>query len=259
MCCFSRPVEHVSGTSIFVRGARGSQFLAYEMDFAASADLALVLPLPVPPGPPDDAVRFINLDGYRDIFEDLRRGFPAAAPVGAARADGPRSTMAPLAIHEVGSFEASFVPRMADFDRLDLRFRVSEHVWAKMPVYRDYGFAVFKLKASTQRSRMHPVALEFPRRDPSGLYFPTMHVHDGTVRDAAQFDHELYCQAGANQEALLEGWTCSTGRAEEFVDTERTVGLVDPARSCWQLRLAGRRENGDAWVRRAMRIPAPVD
>jgi hypothetical protein len=30
--------------------------------YAAATDLAMVLPLPVPANPPEDAIRFINLD-----------------------------------------------------------------------------------------------------------------------------------------------------------------------------------------------------
>ncbi len=40
----------------------------------------------------------------------------------------------------------------------------------------------------------HPMAFEFPRRDPSQLFFPTVHVHDGKVHETAHFDHSLYCQ-----------------------------------------------------------------
>src|SRR3954466_10544865 len=76
MCCFSQPVELVSGTNVFARGVNGRQSLVYSMSYAAAADLAMVLPLPVPPGPPEDAVRFINLGRYPGFFDDMRRGFP---------------------------------------------------------------------------------------------------------------------------------------------------------------------------------------
>ena len=46
------------------------------MSYAAAADLAMVLPLPVPPNPPEDAVRFINLQRYPSFFDDMARGFP---------------------------------------------------------------------------------------------------------------------------------------------------------------------------------------
>jgi len=46
-----------------------------------------------------------------------------------------------------------------------------------LPIYEDFGFAVFKLRAGLKR--IHSMALEFPRRDPKSLFFPTVHVHDG--------------------------------------------------------------------------------
>src|SRR5262249_40497355 len=128
----------------------GRQFLVYSMTYAAAADLAMVLPLPVPPNPAEDAVRFINLERYPAFFEDLRHGFPVIETKGLWL--GPRpaaSSSAPkLRVHEVGSFEASFVPRIVDFDRLDERFRIPRDVWDRLPAYHDDGFAVFKLKGS---------------------------------------------------------------------------------------------------------------
>ena len=56
MCCFSKPVELVADTYIFARSDNGRQFLVYSMSYAAPSELAMVLPLPVPPDTPEDAV-----------------------------------------------------------------------------------------------------------------------------------------------------------------------------------------------------------
>ena len=40
----------------------------------------------------------------------------------------------------------------------------------------------------------HPIAFRFPRRDPGPLFFPTMHVHDGSWQPVATFDHLIYAQ-----------------------------------------------------------------
>lgn len=77
MCCFSRPVTSVSSTQIFASAdGAARQFLVYSMVYQAAEDLAMVLPLPVPAGSPEDAVRFIDLHGYPSFFEDLHAGFP---------------------------------------------------------------------------------------------------------------------------------------------------------------------------------------
>src|SRR6266850_6458062 len=103
MCIFSRSVDSVLGTNIFARSVNGNrQVLVYSMTLAAADDLAMILPLPVPAGAAEDAVRFINLEGYAEFFSDLEKGFPAGRGLSAGISKG-------LAVHDVGSFEASFV------------------------------------------------------------------------------------------------------------------------------------------------------
>ena len=84
MCCFSRPVKHVSATQIFARlMPEQRQALVYSMNVEIEDDLAMVLPIPVPAGSPDDAVSFVSLEGYDLFFDDLAAAFPsvyAAAP-----------------------------------------------------------------------------------------------------------------------------------------------------------------------------------
>lgn len=191
MCVFSPKVELVRKTRIFARRADGArQYLAYSMAYSALSELAMILPLPTPPSSPEDAMRFIDLSGYEEFFDDLERGFlqpPPEPTLGLAE----RS----LEVHDVGSFEASFVPTLADFTRLDERFRLGGDVWAQLPGYADYGFAVFRLKAGARS--VHPMAFEFPTRAPAELFFPTVHVHDGKVHPTAQFEHILYCQSAS--------------------------------------------------------------
>lgn len=281
MCCFSQPVALVSDTNIFARSANGRQFLVYSMDYAAATDLAMVLPLPVPPNSPEDAVRFISLEQYPTFFGDMRRGFVPRMAIPASRglsqtlpASAPR-----LKVHDVGNFEASFVPRIEDFDRLDKRFRIPREVWYSLPEYLDYGFAVFKLKgaqtpfAGILRKLMkgtlariylkprsvHPMAFEFPIRTSDLLFFPTVHVHDRKVHPLAEFDHTLYFQldsGGPESNEIDLGWEdCSYSDAERFIDIARSEGIVEPKKRCWRLPLEGRRENKDTWVGKGGNVP----
>jgi hypothetical protein len=256
MCCFTQPIELVADTHIFARSGNGRQYLVYSMTFAAVGDLAMVLPLPVPRKPREDAVRFINLERYADFFDDMHLGFPTR---GFARSLHAVARGAPqLKVHDVGCFEASFVPQTADFDRLDERFRIPDDVWAQLPIYCDYGFAVFKLKGGLKRQDVHPMAFEFPRRNPELLYFPTVHIHDRQVHSDAQFDHMLYCQAGADLTDYLEDWRQSNDIASAFMDIDRTEGIVDPNLHCWRRALEGQRENADTLVGKNGSIPAAV-
>lgn len=87
------------------------------------------------------------------------------------------------------------------------------------------------------------------------LAFPTLHVHDRQVHPVATFDHVLYCQPDAEMGDYLQGWERSTGPAAEFMDVQRTEGIVDATRDCWRRPLVGQLQNKDALVGRGGAIP----
>lgn len=244
MCCFSRPVQDVSDTKIFARLGEGvSQFLAYAMSLTAKEELAMVLPLPVVKGSGEDAVKFINLEKYPQLFEDLWKGFPpprSATSYGPKPATAVATAQAPLKVQSVGSFDASFVPTIADFSRLDERFRLPADVWTKLPGYADYGFAVFKFKAA--HGAAHPMAFSFPSATPQTLFYPTLHIHDGQIHNKEKFDHTLYAQgSGIN----ARDWEESAGLASQFVKCGLTHGLVLPEHHVYLRRIQGLYANGD--------------
>lgn len=255
MCIFSAVVSDVADTNIFARSSiGGKQFMVYSMRYQADSELAMVLPLPTPPSPPEDAVRFVDLSGYPGFFSDMAEGFPVALTrspaASAAPADEPT-----LKVHEVGSFQASFVPRLRDFARLDSRFRLPDQAWEQMPQYSDYAFAVFKLQAGAKN--VHPMAFEFPRRNPRELFFPTVHVHDGFVETYAHFDHSLYWQSPGAQgvEPFLSDelpYDLSVGPAKQFMNIDRTQGLVDADTIIHKQRQYGLGVNRDIVVQEEM-------
>jgi hypothetical protein len=248
MCCFSRPVQKVADTNIFARSSRdGRQFLVYSMTLSAKEDLAMILPIPVPENAPEDAVRFINLEKYPNFFDDMRAGFPEPLPPAAALGGRGRTLKAePLPVVDVGSFEASFVPTVADFKRLDERFRLPADVWDKLPAYKHYGFAVFKLKKGAKK--IHPMAFEFPRAVPETLFFPTVHIHDGKVHPKANFDHALYCQLGEQERPQMLHWRESPQPARNFIKTDLAKGIITPDAHCYQRKLRGSLRNTDTLV-----------
>jgi len=253
MCCFSGTVEHVEGTRIFARAVDATrQALVYSMTIAAKEPVAMILPLPIALPARESDVEFINLEGYPKFFEDLERGFPVP---GAARSFGPPlGSAAPLAVQRVGSFVASFVPEPADFARLDPRFRMPPTVFDRVPLYRDYGFAVFQLH--DPNATIHPMAFTFPRRNRSQLFFPTVHVHDGALHDTAHFDHALYMQLhepplpphealAGDDRIARRGWYPTMSAAAEFMDVPRALGLIDAAAPVRVRRLQGKQPNED--------------
>jgi hypothetical protein len=241
MCCFTGPIRQVSGTNIFARATDAQrQLLVYAMKLDATSDVAMVLPIPVPPGAGEEAVRFIDLSDAPEFFAQLSALFPPIPRPALPQRQGEMPLQArALVVHQVGDFEASFVPSLEDFDRLDARFRLPKKTWHTLPEYGDYGFAVFKLRMNhhnpglasrvknalvngrlreplMQPKAFHPMAFTFPRRDASKLFFPTVHIHDGEVHAEAEFDHALFMQGGQH-----EGWERSMERAAKASPSTR--------------------------------------
>lgn len=240
MCCFSRKVDLVADTNIFARSSKdGRQFLVYSMRLKAGEELAMILPIPVPKASKEDAVKFINLEKYDDFFADLRSGFPTPRNKKDDLPDRapPKSK---LEVVQVGSFIASFVPSVKDFARLDERFRLPTEVWDKLPQYKDWGFAVFQLKKGEKK--VHPMAFEFPRANKRQLFFPTVHIHDGTVPDKAGFDHMLFCQTEGEDTMT---WDETPQPAEMFMKLDKAAGIIDGKEHCYLKVMKGRFENKD--------------
>ena len=262
MCCFSGasgPIN-VNGTKIFARATAGRQLLVYAMHLDAPEDMAMILPVPVPVGAGEDTLRFIDLSRWPGFFAALDRCFPelvALAPQ--ARSPAPTST---LTVHTVGAFEASYVPTIADFVRLDPRFRLADRVWQALPMYHDWGFAVFRLRAGAQE--VHPMAFEFPTRVPGALYFPTVHVHDGRVHRNARFAHTLYFQGPQGVEPMSEvlgrplpAWRDKWHGGMGTLPTRELLGvpfgpdlgeIVDLGVPLIRTHRTGYEPNGDVWL-----------
>jgi len=244
MCCFSGPVEDVAATRIFARMASpGRQILAYEMVFAAADPVAMILPIPTLSHSIEDAVRFISLEEYPSLFVDLYEAF--TWPDGRPRSAATKSAPAPqLAVHTVGDFVASFVPTLADFARLDPRFRIPSGTVDRVPGYGDYGFVVFQLRATTGRSRVHPMAFEFSTRDAERLFFPLLHVHDGELHAEANFDHVLYAQ-GLRTHRLFEHGSRPLKRSLSSPHAKLVVDLNTPLS---RREMVGTLPNRDEWA-----------
>ncbi len=248
MCCFSGKVDVVADTNIFARAAKDDrQVLVYSMSFQSGADIAMILPIPTPKASAEDAVKFISLKKYEDFFADLRKGFPVPPPPrGKDLSNSPPKGGPALVVVEVGDFVASFVPSVKDFDRLDKQFRLPEGVWEKLPQYKEFGFAVFKLKKPQKgQSKVHPMAFEFPRADKKVLFFPTVHIHDGKVSEKAGFDHSLFCQMSGD--APLK-WEESEALADTFVKVKQTEGIVDGTAHVYRKQMRGTFDNKDVLV-----------
>lgn len=227
-------------------GAKGNQVVIYSMLLDTADDVAMVLPIPVKEGANEGDVPFLNLSTYSDFFPKLDRGFPVQRSKTAIGTDpfGAVAGAAPLQVQSVGSFEASFVPRVDDFLRLDERFRIAPEIWGKLPEFNDYGFVVFKLKAGN--ARVHPMAFAYPARDRSRITFPTVHIHDGTVHELADFDHALYCQSESSEVRM--GWRESVALPGGYVNLDRLHGTVLRDQHVYKRPMRGEFVNADVVV-----------
>jgi hypothetical protein len=236
MCCFSGTVQRVSDTSIFARSEGDRQLLAYQARVAAAEPLAMVLPLPAA-GP----VTFVDLSGVPDLFERLGAAFPAPRVRSHGKSGPPPSRS--LAVVQVGRWVASHVPDRERFVDLDPRFRLSEDVLGALgDGYAGWGFAVFQLGPGDQR--LHPMGVDFVRRDATRLFFPTVHVHDGTVPRHANFDHTLYAQQARGERLRLD---------EAWEESRRDLGFdagrfLRADRHVVRRQLVGGHPNVDAWL-----------
>lgn len=222
------------------------------MAYESEQPNAIILPLPVKTSASEDSVRFIDLSGYETFFRDLAFGFPmVASSLGCAASSGLADKS--IEVHEVGNFIASFVPSVDDFTRLDPQFAIPKETWDKIPIYADYGFAVFQL--AELAGRPHPMAFEFKTRLKK-TFFPTVHIHDGAVHDSEDFNHVLYMQhAGLDSRVspyrgpYFEDRTTKLVRSKEpagqFCSVESAQGIVAPELLIHKKELRGTLPNED--------------
>ncbi len=237
MSCFTRPVTQVVRTRLFARAVDDRQVLAYAAAVKTPHDVAMVIPLPTPPGTSSSAVRFIDLSSYATFFGDLRRAFPPSAARPPSRSFSPNLAT----LLAAGPLEGTFLPSFGDFDRFEPWHRLSATVVTHHRHYTDWGFALFKLRGETVVQEIRPFAIEFPRRDPSQLYFPT---YDGSIKPEASFDHILYWQP---QRGRPEG-AIGAHELRRMVDIDRTRGAVDPALPLATRAIHGAQANADTFI-----------
>jgi hypothetical protein len=250
MCCFSGNVRSVSNTRIFGRLlSEGRQALIYSMSLDTPTAVAMILPIPVAAGSGEEAVRFVSFEKYANVFSDIARTFSRPKPLPDARNRmTPRpAAAAPLKVESVGAFNASFVPTIKDFSRLDAQFRLPDGVWEKLGSYATYGFAVFKLREGRHED-IHPMAFSFPTALSGKLFFPTVHIHDGKVHKEADFDHTLYAQTASGRAPTLFGWEESEKIASADVRMGEAQGLIDGPGHFFRRRMNGSLKNVDVIV-----------
>ena len=236
------------------------QALVYQMKYSANTDLAMILPIPTPIRSHPDAVKFHDLSNHNDFFQEMDDLFPVIPTLGMrglksyAMSDNDDDM---LEVHDVGDYQASFVPHLDDFDRLDARFKLPREIWESIPDYSDYGFVVFKLKATPMLTRrgdqgkeVHPMAFVFENSSDL-IFIPTMHIHDGQAPAIEEFDHSIYVQTQIELPVTSVEYQTNTNyllskkRAKHGM---KPNSLVDANDFIYRRRINGKHRNGDIHI-----------
>ena len=105
----------------------------------------------------------------------------------------------------------------------------------------------------------HPIAFDFATRLAERIFFPTVHIHDGTVHQEDVFDHMLYLQdarydARAGEyvgEAAIDaktGFVRSVARASGWMDLQLSKGIIAGDLLVHRLAMVGKHPNQDVIV-----------
>ena len=244
MCIFTGEIKSVGDTRIFARQDANRQAVVYDMYLSTEFATAMVLPIPVASLSNDEKIEFIDLSTYPDFFDDIENLFPQWMSASIEGGDSRGSDL--IEVHEVGIYDASFVPTLNDFKRLDSRFRLNSDFFEQVPEYSNYGFIVFKLKPG--ESQVHPMAFWFPKSEDRNLFFPTKHMHDGVVHNSDHYDHTLYAQGSFTDNSNLEAISLKHNLEELSAIAKRSFGLVSKDEVICKKVVNGVNKNEDIWL-----------
>jgi hypothetical protein len=228
MPLFAGPIQSVYRVQMFARGrSDGRQLLVYSIAYRASDDALLVIPLATPPDLGPENIGLIGLPKARDFFEDLARGFPPDV-VGD---DGATERIAALPF--APAIEPMFVPSLAILTQLIGHLPLPAGIANDVQAYAGHSFAMVTLPKG--HVRLHPFAIEFPRRKADQLRFPT-----GILRGAMfDFDPSFTTLLYAQSRSPMPDWEPSgeggpgarLKLAGQFIDTRLSRNVVDPMRT----------------------------
>lgn len=202
MCIFSGEIQSVSGTKILVAPVYGCKLETYrkhgvdkqrKVPVGSPLQLtvysntvshtpsdnatAMVLPVPLITGP--NRFKFVNLQNYSDLFEDLEMMFPKMRSQTRTNSADTNSTDE-IPVVQVGSYKASLVNKLRDFSKLNGVFSLDPGTAEILRKYyaTGYAFVVCQLNPDVTEFTYHPFAYVHELRRDGQLFVPTRHYHD---------------------------------------------------------------------------------
>lgn len=257
MCIISAAVEKVAATKIFCSALQGGerQILVYSNAVETFIpNNTMILPVPNP-----ESVHLLNLKEYSTFFEDCARSFIKPSDhshhLYASRSfsAGIHDSYDPLPVHSVGSYSASIVPSIPDFDRLDRQSFVILPALVKVleEKYDDsFGFIVCRLKRG--HHAYHPFAYTHAIHHSKLLFVPTYHIHPhlGKIEKEVRgdWDHCIYTAGtdiGDGDDGTSYRYTKWKFAWNRLPSDLRWIEKIDGKR----YRRKGYKENKDMWLR----------
>jgi len=178
MCLISTEIESVSNTKILVApNHNNTRQLTIYSNFVSnvSESNAMVLPVPLP-----QTIEFINLSGYKNLFEDCANCFynpNRSYGYGNVNSYDVEDGKA-LQVFNVGSYQVSVAMNLEQISRVNSQvFELSPGLNQTLQTfyYQDYwGFIICKLNSGPES--YHPFAYSHQIID-NKIYIPTRHYH----------------------------------------------------------------------------------
>jgi len=180
MCITNGPARLAKTRLLAVAGINGTQLTVYQNNARSETKNAMILPVPTTNG-----LSLIDMTQYKDIFSQLSTYFPKLKFTRSAHS---KNT---LKVHYVGSYQASIVNSLADFDRLDTSFRLNPTVKNILEThYPHFGFIVCQLLEG--KNDYEPFAYTHQIVGDK-VFIPTRHYHgEGSPEIFSDWDHEIY-------------------------------------------------------------------
>lgn len=190
MCIISGSVKSVNNTQLFVARSKNGkrQFTVYANTVHTPLrNNMMVLAVPNP-----TTVKFHDLSSYTDLFKDLENSFPKArsAMLSYSLEAGSTKYEKRIKVEQVGSYNASIVPSVADLKNLDPEYfyvdskliDFMEHTYGS---YVNIGFVVCGLRQGNHE--YHPFAYSHDIHHSNKLFIPTKHYHPTDKMDVLNY------------------------------------------------------------------------
>ncbi len=220
MCIISLPVKSVGKTKLFVGPdvSGTNQITVYSNNVDNISDLnAMILPVPYP-----ETVRFIDLSGQKDFFDECTKCFRQHVSRSLSSYDGFSLNIcndSMLKVYNVGSYKASIALNIGDLNKVDTSvFKLASDCGALLESEygnKPFGFIICKLNMG--KEDYHPFAYSHKILN-STLFIPTKHYHShisNTVLRTIQLNQPTqytskninsYSVSDSNNLTITEDW-----------------------------------------------------